>query len=276
MLHDLTGPIECYVDESIQRECGFVATAFVFGHAGLDAAVAEVLERAGLAPGRDEFKSGARMDANPTLRQVRADLMGLAGQRTRLAVVFSSAHRRDRLGQYALQALQSVLVRNGVARSGLTTYFDSGIFADEPSASVLQKHFSTLAGVRLHVREDSKKRLGIQVADVVAHTFGQVLRESVAKDRKRVHFGPDDSLPLSEVLLSPIRFAIFRRHLLYGSRPHDPACDPIVVTSEDDLMEMGPNAEVFGWGVQVAPDLPDDLRTGVRAILERVWLGCYH
>lgn len=268
----------CYVDESIQRSLGYVATAFVVAPEPLEPAVAEVLRGAGLVPGRDEFKSGARMAERPDLQELRDRLLGLAGDRARLAAVFSPVHRRDALGRYALQALQSVLVRNSVPREELTVFFDSGIFPSESAARELRPLFGALSGATLYAREDSKLRLGIQVADAVAHTFGQVLRAAVTGDHKAVHIGPtdDDWVPLSAILLSRIRHAVFRRPIVFQSVQYDTATDPIVATSEDELLELGINAEALGWGVQVAADLSNDLSASVRLALERLWLGCYH
>ncbi|MDP3013278.1 MAG: hypothetical protein Q8M92_03485, partial [Candidatus Subteraquimicrobiales bacterium] len=56
--------ISVYVDESIIEQLGFICTAFIFGKQGLEDAVQEVLLKAGLSPGKDEFKSGMFMAGN--------------------------------------------------------------------------------------------------------------------------------------------------------------------------------------------------------------------
>ena len=66
-----SSPSQCFVDESVQAACGFVVTAFVFASGRFDRQVARVLQQAGLAPHKDEYKSSARMDSNPRIRTAR-------------------------------------------------------------------------------------------------------------------------------------------------------------------------------------------------------------
>jgi hypothetical protein len=76
------------VDESVQSACGFVATAFVFGSGRFDQAVERVLRQAGLIAREEEFKSSARMDADPRMQAARGGLMAFADSKARVAVFF--------------------------------------------------------------------------------------------------------------------------------------------------------------------------------------------
>ena len=106
-------PTQCYIDESVQATSGFVVSAFVFASGRFDQEVAAVLRKAGLKPHQHEFKSSARMDSNPQMREARQGLMQLAQANTRIGVFFGP-YQRAALSKHSLQALQSILVRNGI------------------------------------------------------------------------------------------------------------------------------------------------------------------
>lgn len=117
MAHDLT---RCYVDESVHAESGFVTTSFVFGSSSLEDAVARVLEQAGLTPREEELKSSARMDADSRMRAARDAALGLARSSARIAI-FVGPYDRSTIGKQCLQALQSVILRNGLPRRRSTS-----------------------------------------------------------------------------------------------------------------------------------------------------------
>lgn len=137
------GPIECYVDESVHKDLGFVATAFILADSNFAGLVAEALRSSGLVPGCDEVKSSARMDANPQMRAARDALIELAGRSAAIAVVFTPTwEMRRKLGKQCLQALQSVLVRNGIEPNRVRAYFDTGIFPSLQEAKRLAALFN--------------------------------------------------------------------------------------------------------------------------------------
>jgi hypothetical protein len=76
MPRDLT---HCYIDESVQSDSGFVATAFVFGGPAFELEAERVLRKAGLCPREDELKSSTRMDLDPRMRAARDAALHLAG-----------------------------------------------------------------------------------------------------------------------------------------------------------------------------------------------------
>lgn len=126
--------IHCYVDESIHDSCGFVATSFVFAGESFEKTVQEVLRDAGLSPPSQEFKSSARMDSNSNMQLARNGLLALAGSKAKVAVFFG-AFNRATLGKHTLQALQSVVVRNGINPAALSVYCDEEIFPSEKKSS---------------------------------------------------------------------------------------------------------------------------------------------
>ena len=276
-------PTHCYVDESVQTASGFVVSAFVFASGRFDQQVAKALTKAGLKPRRDEFKSSARMDANPRMRAARDGLLALAGSKTRVAVFFGP-YKRAALGKHSLQALQSVLVRNGIRPSRLDVYFDEDIFSNTKEATRLHQVFHFLRSARIHPRENSRLRLGIQVADAVAHSFGQILKEELTGKPKLVEIGgpdtgyaPGTKAPLGWHLLMTLRYALMTRPMVYNGEHYVAAPDPVVLDPvNDDPVIYGQHPIMLGWGVQVAPEANDNLRQGVERALGRIWLGCIH
>jgi len=273
----------CYVDESIHIACGFVVIAFVFARGRLDDAVAHVLRDVGLTPGQDEFKSSARMDSNARMRAARDGLLGVAGSEAAVAVFFGQCDRSD-LGKHSLQALQSTLVRNGIRPSRLDVYFDSEIFPSGEEAARLHRLFYPLRACRIHPQEDSRLRLGIQVADAVAHSFGQILKEQLTGKEKLVDIGgPGTGYPkgtkanLGWTLLMSLRHALLTRPMEYNGERYNGAIDPVVLDPvNDDPTVYGEHPVLIGWGVQVAPDAEEKLREGVEHAFGRIWLGCIH
>lgn len=275
--------IYCYVDESIHDSCGFVATSFVFAEENFEKTVEEVLREAGFSPPSQEFKSSARMDLNPNMQLARNGLLALAGSKAKIAVFFG-AFNRATLGKYTLQALQSVVVRNGINPAALSVYYDEEIFPSEKEALRLHSLFRSLSQCRIYPRENSRKRLGIQVADAVAHSFGRILKEELTGEKKLVDVGGPGTgyeegtlAPLGWGLLMTLRYALMTRPMVRGGESYDAAADPVVFDPEsDDPAVYGRHPVLLGWGVQTAPEADDCLRQGVERAFGRIWLGCIH
>ena len=267
----------------MHSDSGFVATAFVFGDSGFEGEVQQLLDEVGLSPGGDELKSSARMDSEPRMRAARDGALKLAGTSARIAVFFGP-YDRSTIGKRCLQALQSVLLRNGLAGMPLEVRFDEGIFLSEAEADRLQQLFWTLCDVRIHSREDSRLVPGIQVADVVAHSFGQILKAEILGESKSIEIGGPDTgcpdgtkAPLGWSLLMSLRYSLFRRPIAYEGERYALESDPVVLDPvHDDPVEYGQHPTLLGWGVQVAPEASIELRCAVERSLGKIWLGCIH
>lgn len=273
----------CYADESIHEAFGFVVTAFVFADGAFEARLTDALRAVGLNVPCDEYKSSVRMDSAPRMREARDAILALVATRARVAAFVGPFCRRN-LGKDSLQALQSVLVRNAVSREGLAVYFDNEVFPSEEEALRLHRLFHALRAVKLYPRENSKRRVGIQAADAVAHCVGQILKEALSGKPKFVDVGgegtgfpPGTLVPLGWELLVQLRHALLTRPVVYDGSDYAPECDPVVLDPEnDDLVAFAQHPVLLGWGVQVAPDANENLRMAVENALGRVWLGCIH
>jgi hypothetical protein len=273
----------CYVDESVQSDHGFVITAFVLTNGFFNRQVDKVLKTEGLVPGKDEFKSSYRMDANPAMRSVRQRLLALTGDKARVSIFIGPYDRRT-IGKHSLQALQSTLIRNGISPNNLNIYFDQDIFPSVREAKRLHKIFHFLRSARIFPKEDSRLNPGIQVADCIAHSFGQIVKEELTGKRKMVDIGGPDTgykqgteASLGWHLLMAIRHAFMTRPMVYNGESYSIAPDPLILDPvADDPVDYGQNPILLGWGVQVAPEASDSLRQCVDRALGKIWLGCIH
>jgi hypothetical protein len=276
---------QCFVDESIYDDLGIVVTAFVFGDTDFEGKVTGALLQSGIDSPREEFKSSARMDSDPRMPKARDALLALAGKTSRIAVFFGP-FGRPRLGLQTLQAAQSVVLRNAntIDRQGLSVYVDREVFPSQKEADRLHGLFNYLQSCRISAVEDSKIRVGIQVADCVAHSFGQIIKAALTGQDKTVDVGGPNTgyvegteAPLGWTLLMSLRYALLTRPIIYVGESYPPECDPLVLDPyKDDPADFGQHPVLLGWGVQVAPEANQSLRLAVESKLGRVWLGCIH
>jgi hypothetical protein len=273
----------CFVDESIYDSLGIVVTAFVFSDSQFENKVTEALQESGLNVPNEEYKSSARMDSNEHMRNARDKLLSLAGKSSKIAVFFGP-FCRPRLGRQTLQAVQSVLLRNSIEPASLTIYFDQEIFPSKEEASRLMAVFHYLKGSQIYAHEDSRTRVGIQVADAVAHSFGQIIKASLSGKHKLIDIGglntgypTGTEAPLGWSLLMTLRYSLFTRPIVYNGEKYSPQCDPVVLDPmNDDPVDFVQHPTLLGWGVQVAPESDAALRQAVEGELGRIWLGCIH
>jgi len=273
----------CYIDESIYESHGFVITALVFSDSAFGDKVSEALQASGLRVPEEEYKSSTRMDDDPKMRSARETLLTVLNDSSRIAI-FVGPFYRPHLGRQTLQALQSVVIRNGIARSGLSAFFDREIFVSQSEAARLHGIFHGLHDVTVHAQQDSKLVFGIQAADAVAHCFGQIIKDAVTGKPKMIDIGGDgtgyekgSTAPLGWALLMQLRHALLTRPVVYDGSLYSSECDPAVLDPQnDDPVSFAQHPVLLGWGVQVAPESEMDLRVAVEQTLGKIWLGCIH
>lgn len=161
-----------YIDESIQSDLGYICTAFVYAKESIDSDVNDALLTAGLIPGENEFKSGARMEGKPHLHKLREDLLGIIQAKTIIGVLITSVTHRETLGNEISNTLVKLIEANKLSNLE-KIYIDQGIrIGNIPSLRKIQE-----LGIKVYQNSDSKKVFGIQLADHVAYNCSFVLRE---------------------------------------------------------------------------------------------------
>jgi len=250
-----------YVDESIQSNHGYICTAFVYATEPVDADVAAALSRAGLTPGHDEFKSGARMAGRTELQLLRRDLLSVVQSKTRIGLLITAEERRPELGLEICKALRQLVHANGLSGSQ-DIYIDQGI-----GVPINDDHeWLEDRGAIFHLQCDSKTVLGIQLADHVAYHCSYVLLEKLLGPKKHVRVGEESGFidpfdaELGWVFWTDLRHNFFMEHKEWDDRPGD--------------WYFG--RDLLGYGAFISNHLPDELRETAGEVFSFVWIGCIH
>lgn len=252
-----------YFDESIHPRAGFIIGAFVYSATSLDPAVAATLATMGLRPGVDEFKSGARADANPVQAPLRNRLRTLIHH---LGLIVAPTHERHLLGRDALCGLMKLLSANAFSSSTHEAHFDQGVFSSQAQCERWAEELGLPSTVRLFAEDDSKRVGGIQLADLAAHTMATMLLERLGHVNKTVKAGPnsgydpDLDIEIGFELWASLRYKFFMKSRSAG---HDPE-------------EYDPLYDVSSCGLFVSPRCDPSLVEAVEGRFGTVYLGCIH
>ena len=272
-----------YIDESIHPHYKFIVTALVVTQTDVSPLVEDALRAAGLQPGKDEFKSGARMEGNESLWELRDALLGVVSFNSKLAFYISNPSHRNELGAGILSTIELLAKKNGLNLSDSNVYLDEGIFRSVDDANRTFGGFECLAGVNFNPEQDSKKIAGIQLADLVANSMSQTLRETVTGCEKIVNIGgpdtgyhEDETAPLGWELLMNVRYNFFTRNIVFEGETFDRDTNPYVLGPDEDQVDYGMHPEILGWSIFLSDNIADRVRQAVSDRLGKIWLGCIH
>jgi hypothetical protein len=221
---------------------------------------------------------------NPRMQDLRINYFNILRSKTKIAVLVTSSYEQEILGQEILKALANVIRKNGLKGHNLHILFDTGLCN---SASINQQSAELqedLKEARLMFDQDSKSVLGIQLADAVAHTIAQILKEHITGKSKKIilseAYGYDNQteFELGWTLLMDLRYSFFVRRVFYksNSRTMDPRTEPLLIDDDEDIVQFVQHPELFGWGVFVSNNCTDELKIAVKEVFDKVWLGCIH
>lgn len=274
-----------FADESIHDNLGFIMTAFVCSQQDINTSVADALVRAKLDPGKDEFKSSFYMSTNPVVQTLRDELIGIARAVSKVALLISSSQRRKLLGKDALEALNAIVMRNGLESHKISVFFDQGIVNSEHEGVEIARQIGLPLSLKLNFEQDSRAIMGLQVADALAHISAQILREEVTGKEKTVHIGGENTgyeegtmANLGWALLMSIRYSFFVRPMVWHNSKdtYNPVMNPVIITKNDDPATISMHPDLFGWGVITASNLDPKISHAVDAVFQKLWLGCIH
>ena len=253
-----------FFDESIHPDAGFALGAFVCFEDDPTELIASCLTRAGLRPAVDEYKSGARMDRYPAQARAREELRG-AVERCKIGVVVTPAAHRADMGRQALSGLKKFVDANQLTGEH-HVFLDEGLVPNRAAAESLADGFGLRSCV-LHVEQDSVVVLGIQVADLVAHTCSTMLKAQMGLVTKQVKAGensgydPNDDMDLSFMLWAGLRWQFF-------------AAPPVPPEQWKDEFDW--QVDVESRGLFVAESCGTVLREAALERFGRMYLGCIH
>ena len=256
-----------YFDESVHPNCKFILGAFAYSEDSLDGPISDALRHSGLTPGVDEFKSGAYMDDNPEQVSARTFLKSIVCNHCRIGVVVAPHVPRHLIGPEALHGLNKILATASFRSSSHEAFFDRGIFA---SAGAGQREAETTCNGRpcsFHFEQDSRKILGLQVADLIAHTCATMLRAQLRLVKKTVKAGPnsgydpDADMPLEFELWAGLRYNFFAT----GPPPYD---------SWESQLDF--KVDVESKGLHVSSSCEESIKNAALSRFGSMYLGCIH
>ncbi len=246
-----------YFDESIHPEGSFSLGAFAYAEESLEDSIADALRQSGLSPRVDEFKSGAWMDRNPQQARTRELLRSVVRDHCRIGVVVAPDRPRQLLGSEALLGLKKILSTNEF-RSGLhDIFFDRGIFDSSAASQRAAEVLRTIQPCSLHFEQDSVQVLGLQAADLIAHTCATMLLAELGNSG----YDPNLDMELEFELWAGLRYNFFAA----GPPPYD--------TWESQLDFQ---VDVDSRGLHVAESCDQKVRKAALARFGKMYLGCIH
>ena len=256
-----------YFDESIHPRGKFALGAFVYSENSLNGPVADALRQCGLAPGIEEFKSGARMDSSPAQARARKRLQSVIRRNCRIGVVVTPHYPRQLFGHEALLGLNKILSKNGFESTSHDVFFDQGIFG---CASASERAADALCGGRgcsFHFEQDSRQVLGLQVADLTAHTCATMLLAQLGVVKKMVKAGENSGYdPNSDMELEFELWANVRWNFFAAAPRH-----PDTWKSQLDFQ-----VDVASRGLHIAETCHETVRNAALARFASMYLGCIH
>src|ERR1700687_1298180 len=256
-----------HFDESLHPEAQFALGAFVYSEESLDATISEALYQSGLIPGVDEFKSGIRMDRNPKQAHARQLLKSILHERCGIGVIVAPDLPRQLLGHEALYGLNKILSTISFRSKSHDVFFDQGLF---PHLFVGQQAIEVVSfaqSCRFHLEQDSKRFLGLQVADLVAHMCATMLLADLGLVRKTVKAGDNSGFdPGSDIELEFELWATLRRRFF--------AAPPPPVDSWKSQLDY--QVDVESRGLHIAQSCDPRLRDSALARFGKMYLGCIH
>lgn len=242
--------MDIYFDESIHDRANFIVLAAVCATPDLIEEAEEALRNCGFEPGVDEFKSSMKMLGNAQAQQLRELFRAIIG-RSKIAVGVCSRSERPHL----MAIMAKIIAVIAAKRPGQ----DATVHLDEGIKSQL---VALPAGYLLRSNCDSRRVIGIQLADCCAHFISTMLLGEMGLFDKmvpanRVYPGNEGELELAWELWASIRYA------LAGSKP-------VGLIEEDGYYE--PLLEPFGLVITEGCD--PSVGEAARNRLGEVWVGC--
>lgn len=243
-----------YVDESIQHELGYICVGFAYCENSPDEAISSAIIDAGLAPGRDEYKSGARMVNADALRVLRERVAQIVLQQCKLGLYIAPVSERPFLLDAVVETAEQIVRRNQLA-APQTLFVDGGIHC--------RARKSEGANLNLVLECDSKSVLGIQLADYVAYHCSYLMKCAVTGTSKKVlvempfHPKTDEEVELDWIMRTELR-----RNFFVEYRDIDE------ITGDDWFFKLA------GYGSYFSPGLDVNLLSAARETFDSMYFGC--
>lgn len=260
----LRGMAFIYLDDSKHHNFGFSLAAFFICETDPTEEVSSIFRDLGFDPNVFEFKSSARMQGDASLQRLRRALKAFIGMKCKIAVCVVDGDKR--LGPAALKLLNNALTHPYLFGHDHQIFFDEGLFQSSKAAVALVEDNEALKDCEFHFEQDSRQIMGIQLADVVAHTCSTMLLETLGHITKKVVVNaPNDSvyhgleIELGFEMWAGIRYAFLSQNKL---NPKD----------DFDLA----NVDVYPWGLHIDDSVDERIASAAMERFGEIYLGCIH
>lgn len=175
-----------FLDDSKHHRSGFSLAAFAICDVDPTEEISAIFRKHGFDPSAFEFKSSAPMKGDNDLQALRNSLKSFITRNCKMALcVVDSADDVRRLGPASLALLRNALKHPRLVGRQHEVFFDEGLFKQKSAAEALVAGDAELVGCNFHFEQDSKEIMGIQLADIMAHTCSIMLLEALGDITKK-------------------------------------------------------------------------------------------
>jgi hypothetical protein len=254
-----------YLDDSKHHERGFSLATFVIFETDPQIKLSSLFSKHGFNPTTFEFKSSLAMKEDPSLQNLRSGLRHFISRECKIAVCVVTGDKN--LGPASLCLLQKALKHEHLLNASHDIFFDEGLFSSRTSADKMVEGLEEFKKCAFHFEQDSKNILGIQIADLAAHTCATMLSETLGFIDKmvkidRAHSGYDH---IDEFELGFELWAGVRTNFLSVNKTDD---------QDDPDFSVLQNIEPFGLFVHESVNKTVSMATYER--FGEMYIGCMH
>lgn len=242
-----------FVDESIQQDLGYICVGFAYCSDRPDELIQKAITMAGLTPGLDEYKSGYRMEGSSARKVLRDSIYQIVWEKCKLGIYIAPVEERGRLGTSVAEIANQLVQVNELDRPQ-KVFVDEGIVGELKSSDNIQ-----IVG-----NCDSRKVLGIQLADFVAYHCSYLLKCAISGTTKKILMAHEEPHPLAgeEVELDWILRTNFRRNFFVELRNIEE------ITGDDWFFKLA------GYGAFFSSDLSPKVRLAAEETFDSMYFGC--
>lgn len=254
-----------FLDDSKHPDFGFaLAVSAVFKDNPTER-VARLMTARGLVPYRDEFKSSYRMRGDCAMQGLREDLRSVLND-CKLGVCVVPNERE--LARNAALLLKKMLTHPDLASLRHEIFVDQGICCRAVNQSSMSS-IPEASECTFNFEADSREVLGIQLADLAAHTCGLMMKDSLGLVGKCLPAGENSGYdPEMPIELGFSMWASLRYSFLAV-----PAQD---IDWETDSYEKIRTFHAEEYGLVIDPNLSASVANAASSRFASHWLGCIH
>jgi hypothetical protein len=252
-----------YIDDSVHERGNFIISGIVVTKTDIEEKIKESLIKHGFNPEIDEFKSGLNYKKHPKMMDVRNDLKAIITS-CQIGLVLLPIEQRQNIGIETFKGLKKIIDSNDFGKD-IEIYVDENYFKSKKIGEEFGQKIG-LDNYELFLEVDSIKVKGIQIADLVAHTFATMLLEQLGLIDKKVEAGensgydPDLEIELGFELWASIRYSIIGKVDMERFEVGDG--QPIKITEP--------------YGVYISSFCDENLQKNGKERFGEIYLGCIH